>query len=211
MTPIRHSATKYPVKYGLLALLALAGPAARADDDPLIGIWMYQTSTMPGLRGELTVARTGDAWRATLSGVEVPFAVKGKDVRFEFPGGQGAFRGAPSGAAIDGFWLQPGGASYDPDDPGGTGEPFATPLALTPAAAGTWRGTVRPLEDRFTLYLKIDRGTDGALVAAFRNPELNVRGGASQFRVARTGQAEGEWSEKTVTWSARGLVARDKY
>jgi CubicO group peptidase (beta-lactamase class C family) len=187
MTSIRQLVAKYSVKYGLLALLALVGPAAHADDDPLIGIWVYRTSMTPGLHGELTVARTGDAWRAMLSGVEVHFAAKGNDVRFEFPGGQGGFRGALSGAAIDGFWLQPGGSSYDPDDPGGTGEPFATPLALTRAAAGTWRGTVRPLEDRFTLYLKIDRGTDGALVAAFRNPELNARGGASQFRVARDG------------------------
>jgi CubicO group peptidase (beta-lactamase class C family) len=66
---------------------------------------------------------------------------------------------------------------------------MASPLVLRRAAEGAWRGTVRPLDHRFTLYLRIFRGPDGALTAAFRNPEYNLRGGASQFRVRLDGDS----------------------
>src|SRR6185295_18178492 len=39
------------------------------------------------------------------------------------------------------------------------------------------------------LYLSIFPDGDGALTAAFRNPELNANGGASRFRVTRDGDA----------------------
>jgi CubicO group peptidase (beta-lactamase class C family) len=202
----RRSATTYRSWFQawflgcLLAVLVFgSGPAAGADGDPLIGIWMYRTAMVPGLHGELTVTRKGESWRARLSGAEARFVVNGNEVRFSFPGGQGSFRGALSGAGpggapravpdavIDGFWLRPGGASYDPDDPGGSGEPFATPLVINRSGGDAWRATVRPLEDGFTLYLKITRGADGALVAAFRNPEMNSTGGASLHRISRDG------------------------
>src|SRR5262249_28916184 len=64
---------------------------------------------------------------------------------------------------------------------------FASPLTLHRTGAGSWRGQVEPLEDRFTLYLRIFRSSDGGLLAAFRNPERNSRGGAAQFRVRRGG------------------------
>jgi CubicO group peptidase (beta-lactamase class C family) len=43
------------------------------------------------------------------------------------------------------------------------------------------------LPDPYTLYLKIFKDTDGALLGAFRNPEQNARGPAAQFQVARVG------------------------
>ena len=46
---------------------------------------------------------------------------------------------------------------------------------------------MRPLEDRFNLYLRISRNEEGSLVGAFRNPDLNSTGGASFFFVGREG------------------------
>ena len=46
---------------------------------------------------------------------------------------------------------------------------------------------MRPLDERFTLYLKIYRAADGSLAGAFRNPEINSNGGASLFRVTQEG------------------------
>src|SRR5687767_11929701 len=126
-------------------------------------------------RGELVVRREGGGWRATLAGAESRFSVVGDSVRFGFPGGRGGFRGVlAADGTIAGFWLQPSGETEDREDPGGSGQPFATPLVLR-RAGDAWRGTVRPLDDRFTLYLRIFRNEQGTLVGAFRNPELNSR------------------------------------
>jgi CubicO group peptidase (beta-lactamase class C family) len=163
------------------------GPSATGPD-PLIGIWAGEMTFGPSLEGELTVTRDVSIWRATLSGAASSFEVAGDTVRFAFPGGRGGFRGVlADGGAIEGFWLRPSGETEDRTDPGGAGQPFASPLVLKNAGPGTWRGTVRPLEDRFTLYLRIFPGDDGELTGVFRNPELNSRGGAAGFRVELEG------------------------
>ena len=54
-------------------------------------------------------------------------------------------------------------------------------------AAGVRRGEVHPLEERFTLYLRIFASPDGSMLGAFRNPEQGSNGGAMQFRVTRGG------------------------
>jgi CubicO group peptidase (beta-lactamase class C family) len=41
------------------------------------------------------------------------------------------------------------------------------------------------MRDTFTLYLRIFRDADGALIGAFRNPEMNFRAGAAQFHVTQ--------------------------
>ncbi|HKP75337.1 MAG TPA: serine hydrolase, partial [Longimicrobiaceae bacterium] len=107
----------------------------------------------------------------------------GDSVRFDF-GARGGFRGAvgTGGRTIEGWWLQPAEAR-------GMMQPMASPLVLRRTAEGRWRGSVRPLDHRFTLYLRIFRGQDGGLLAAFRNPEFNLRGGASQFRVRMDGDS----------------------
>jgi CubicO group peptidase (beta-lactamase class C family) len=157
--------------------------------DPLIGIWVSETTFGPALRGELTVAREGASWRATLSSAESTFRVAGDSVRFSFPGNVGQFRGVLSESAITGFWLQPSGAAEDRRDPGGNGQSFASPLVLQRVKRNVWRGTAQPLEGRFTLYLRVFRNPDGSLVGAFRNPEQNSRGGSSQFSVSRVGDS----------------------
>jgi CubicO group peptidase (beta-lactamase class C family) len=167
--------------------LAAQTPAA---DDQLIGIWASETTFRPGVLGELNIARKGSQWRATLSGAEARFNVTGKNVRFAFAGKLGQFRGAliENGRAIRGFWLQPSGVTKERPDPVGARQAFATPLILRRVGRDEWRGTVRPLEERFTLYLKIYRNAEGSLVGAFRNPDFNSNGGSSLFRVTREGE-----------------------
>jgi CubicO group peptidase (beta-lactamase class C family) len=173
----------------LAFVLFPASLPGQSSADSLMGIWASETVFEGSLRGELVVRREGSAWRAMLAGAESRFAPAGDSVRFAFPGGGGAFRGAlAAGGAIEGFWLQPAGAVEDREDPGGSGQPFATPLVLR-RAGDAWRGTVRPLEGRFTLYLRIFRDEQGTLAGAFRNPEINSRGRASQFRVTRQGDS----------------------
>lgn len=159
--------------------------------DPPIGIWASETTFGPALRGKLTVAREGSVWRATAASAETKFQVTGDSVRFAFPGNLGGFRGTLTdhGRAITGFWLQPVGVTEDRRDPGGSGQPFATPLVLRRAGRDLWRGTVRPLEDRFTLYLRIFRNAEGSLISAFRNHDQNSNGGSTQFRVSREGDS----------------------
>jgi CubicO group peptidase (beta-lactamase class C family) len=165
-----------------------SGPS-RARNDDLIGIWTFETEFETGLNGDLIVAREGSAWRATLSGAEAKFEVAARDVRFAFPGDLGRFRGALADDArlIEGFWIRPGVAA-DPRFPGGSSQPFATPLLLKSVGRDVWRGEVRPLEDSMTLYLRIFRDEEETLLAAFRNPDQHSHGGAMQFRVAREGR-----------------------
>jgi CubicO group peptidase (beta-lactamase class C family) len=171
---------------GLLLALSQA-PAG----EPLVGLWATELTFGPALRGELRLRRDGPAWRATLVNAETTFPRDGDAVRFAFPGNAGGFRGAleKGGRRITGFWLQPSGETQDRRDPGGSGQAFASPLVLEPAGRNAWRGAVQPLEDRFTLYLKIFRDPSGALLAAFRNPDQNSTGGANQYRVSRDGDA----------------------
>ena len=48
---------------------------------------------------------------------------------------------------------------------------------------------MRPLDGRFTVFLRIFRDSEGRLIGAFRNHEINSRGGASHFRVSEDGDA----------------------
>jgi len=173
---------------GVLGVIALPALGQPPDADPLVGLWSYQTRAEPALHGPLTVTRRGGVWRAAIAGREARGAVSGGRLRFSFPPGLGEFRGrlAGDGRRLDGYWLQParmGGRG----DPAGARQALASPLALTAAGAGAWRGVVVPLPNSFTLYLKVFRGADGALTAAFRNPEMNDIGGRSQFLVSRDG------------------------
>jgi CubicO group peptidase (beta-lactamase class C family) len=167
------------------AAAALAVPGARPQPgpDPLIGLWAYRTASVPGLHGPIVVTRQGELWRAKIEGRQAEAHGNGKLLSFAFPGDWGRFRGrlAADGRHIDGFWVQPA------DGLGSLRQPYASALTLWAAPDGGWRGEVRPLASSFTLYLKVFRGGDGALTAAFRNPEANLNGGRSQLLVTRDG------------------------
>jgi CubicO group peptidase (beta-lactamase class C family) len=174
----------------VLAAFVIAANGTAQDvkpaDDALIGVWGSESFIGPYLRGPITITSGGKIWKAIVSSAETTFSPVGDSIRFAFAGDLGEFRGAfaRNRTAIKGWWIQPDGTKKQgPHDPGGLSQPFATPVTLTLSRPKTWRGNVVPLDDTFTLYLQIWRGTSGVLTGAFRNPELNLRGGFSQFRV----------------------------
>jgi len=180
----------------LLALLAtcfLAAPGRAQDADQLIGIWGTQLRLGPTLRGRLTIKRGNPDWTALIAGRRTSFVQRGQTVRFDF-GKDGGFRGELQRGAIRGFWIQPASDRL---------QSYATPLLLAPAGRTGWRANVVPVAEKFTLWLKIFR-SDGVIVAAFRNPESNSIGGASQFQLTRTGKAL-----KFAAKSDRGEIDRN--
>src|SRR2546421_6866377 len=168
-------------------------PKVHPATESLVGIWSSETRFGNGLSGEITVSGERSLWRANLSNAESTSEARGNSIRFTFPGNGGEFRGTVTRDpdALSGFWLQPAvvAESSGLSDPGGSGQAFASPLRLRRVKTNTWKGTVRPLERRFTLYLKISRNADGTLVGAFRNPEANSIGGSLQYRVAGEGDS----------------------
>jgi CubicO group peptidase (beta-lactamase class C family) len=76
-----------------------------------------------------------------------------------------------------------------------------------------WRGDVRPLASSFTLWLSIFKTADGALTAAFRNPQLNSTGGAARFDVSRSSgeiALSAKAGEGTISYSANLLKKPDR-
>lgn len=169
-----------------VALLSGALPLVAHASDPLAGLWSSESSFGPQLRGELRIVRKGSQWTATLADANTSFQAAGDDVRFAF-GKRGQFRGKIEGNNITGFWLQPQGVTASAPNASGASQPFASPVVLQRAASGVWRGDIHPLEERFTLYLRIVANPDGSMLGAFRNPEQGSNGGAMQFKVTRGG------------------------
>lgn len=157
---------------------AAVGQSGLPNDD-LVGLWGSEAVFGPQVRGELTLERSGRGWTARIAGFEQAFSANGDSVRFRLAGGQGEFLGklGRAGKPLLGFWIQPPGPSYA----------FVTPVTLTPITMTTWRGQVRPLEERFSLYLKVDRQPDGTLRGSFHNPESRWNGRAAWFTVNRDG------------------------
>lgn len=171
-----------------LFVVVASRPHQPADTEALEGIWFSETTFGPQLQGELVITRAGTRWDGRLADAKSSARVNARQIQLQFRGD--SFRGALTrdGKFIEGFWLQDPSGVADRRDPGGTGQRFATPLTLQRVARDTWKGTVKPLESRFTLYLKIFRDARGSVIAAFRNPDMNARGGASQFGVTSDGK-----------------------
>lgn len=173
----------------LVSLCLTLQAAAEPANDPLQGLWIGQMHWNAGPSGTLSIACAGKNWIAKIGSDSTQFVPQSASIRFAFADGHGGFRGTLSGHTIRGFWLQPPATGGDPRDPDGKGQTFAASMTLTRDKHGAWRGTVEPLADTFTLYLKIFRAEDGTLTGAFRNPEMNFRIGASQMPVNRAGDA----------------------
>ncbi len=139
--------------------------------------------------GDLVVRRTQGEWRGRVGEFEARAALNGVTVLLEFAGGSGVFRGklTDDGSEIDGFWLSQPGEANGLRDPGGTGQPFVSPLVLNRADKNRWKGRIPSFPEQFSLYLKVFKRDDGALRAAFRNPEANSIGGVSRFLIRRKG------------------------
>jgi CubicO group peptidase (beta-lactamase class C family) len=160
---------------------------AQTADDP-VGIWRADVNYGPHLQGRLVVRKSATGFVGSIGGKRATSRVSGGELRFTF-GHEGAFRGQIGGHSLEGFWIRPSSDLKSLRDPGGSGSSYATPVRFRQISSGMWRGEVRPLASRFTLWLSVFKGTDGALTAAFRNPQLNSTGGAPRFQVNRKGDS----------------------
>jgi len=163
------------------ALVAPGRPASDAGNGPpLEGLWISETEFGSPARGELTVRLQGARGRAEIGGRVASFTVEGDSIRFALGGAAGTFRGRIEHGAreIRGFWIQPPSTGVE----GPFGQAYATPLRLAAAGRDRYRGTVVPVPTRFTLYLSMWSDSTGWR-GAFRNPQFNLTGGASRFRV----------------------------
>ncbi len=166
-------------------MLGLAPAAAQTDPaSELEGLWVVERTYAPTLRGDLVVTRQGDVWRASIGGQNA----EALSPVFSF-GNHGAFRGRVERGSLRGVWIQPTSDAEERDDPTATSQSFAQPIVLTRNGANRWRGTVTPLDGRFRVYLRVFRNDEGALIAAFRNHEINSNGRASHFRITEEGDA----------------------
>ena len=141
--------------------------AATTPADHLVGLWGAELMLGPQVRGELTIDARGSNWQAVIGGYHVPVSRAGDAVSFDLPAGRGKFRGRLSadGHSIHGEWVQPGGVANN--------NQYASVVELREATAKLWGGTVKPLDDRISFYLSIERAPDGSLTAFIRNPEGN--------------------------------------
>jgi CubicO group peptidase (beta-lactamase class C family) len=139
---------------------------SEASGANLVGLWGSEQIVGPRVRGELTIDARGTEWRARIAGFEVPVTRNKGEMRFALPEGQGEFRGRLSKDAktILGHWIQPISETFY--------QRYATPVQLIEAGDSMWTGAVRPLEERVSLYVSIQRSPDGALKAVIRNPEF---------------------------------------
>src|SRR5687767_8556022 len=167
--PMRNSAAL--IATGLLTLIAAA--ALAQEENELLGLWASETTFTPALRGELTLRRAGATWQASIGGAEAQCMTTADAMHCAFSQNRGLYRAAlANGEPGAGWWVRPSGETEDRKDPGGSGQSFAGRVELRKSGAGEWRGLVQPLDDRFNLYLRISRNEAGALVGAFRNPDL---------------------------------------
>ena len=162
------------------AIASLGAAQTGARDDDLLGFWGHEAFFGPVVRGELELVRAGSRWTIRIAGLEATREGKGDTLRLALPTGQGELRArVPRDAGeIRAFWIQP---------PGNL-QAYATPIVLRSAGSGVWRGNVTPLDDTFSLYLRISRDTGGTLRAVFRNPEVGWTGRQPWFRVTKVGE-----------------------
>lgn len=180
-----HHRVAFPA---LLLFVCLPGwvqaqkPVAPIDANGLVGLWGSDRFFGPEVRGLLTVVKRGPDWSASIAGYSVPMEVKAGAASFQLPEGKGGFKGRFKGKSnqLRGHWIQPAQMV--------SGTAYATPVDLRSKDGRVWRGEVVPLDDRFTVYLFVQRDPDGVVRAFFRNPERNLTRGAT-FDVSVEGEA----------------------
>ena len=185
---LEHSALGRRALYIVLALAAAGGALEAqaqqaATAEGLIGVWAVDTTLVPQVQGRLTVTRRAGQWEAAIAGAEARVEVRGDSLRILTAGNRGELRATvPVGPGnITGFWIQPPGKVW--------GGHYAFPVTLVSRAAGTWSGDVRPLIDRYRLFLLVRREADGTVRGFFRNPERNARGAVSRWIVSVVGDS----------------------
>lgn len=162
----------------LWLILAAGEAAAAAPDSSAIGLWIYQARYPTGLTGRLDIRRDErGTWTGAIGQRRTSARADGPRVVLAFPAQGGTFRGIVQNGELSGFWARRA-VTEDPNFPFGEALSYAGPLKMKQTAPRRWTSRVDPLEDSFTLYLKVYRDGAGQLKAAFRNPELNSYGPA---------------------------------
>ena len=150
-----------------LAIACGASPLtawADASADALIGLWGAQETLGPAVSGDLALERHGTQWHATIAGYDAVVQQHGDELHFTLPDNQGEFRGRlRRGTSLQGHWIQPAGRFNN--------NRYASPVRLEGAGEQRWKGQVRPLEERLTVYVSVQRMADGSITAILRNPE----------------------------------------
>jgi CubicO group peptidase (beta-lactamase class C family) len=152
----------------LLLPNGLTGQAASSVE----GLWGFEYQAGPTVRGELLLTREQAQWTLRVAGFEAVSTQRGDTLRFALPAALGTFRVRLSrsvGGTPQAMWIQ---ATSNNGAPA-----YASPVRLVPAGFRAWRGLVRPVDERFSLYLAIQRDAAQGHVARFRNPEGNFGGG----------------------------------
>lgn len=161
------------------APFVVARMAMAQGDGGLPGYWSGELR-QPVIAGTVAVAGSGEGWRVRAGGHEVVPRRTGDSLVATLPAGSGSLR-----MVLRGDRPEPIAWFVQPSE-GYAGH--AIPVALTVAGPQAWRGTITPAPDRFTLILRIWRGSDGRMLGAFRNPEAGWNLGRV-FLVGRDGES----------------------
>lgn len=138
----------------ILAAVLYAQVAAATGTD-LAGVWEAKRRFGPDARGAIVVRHEGTAWTADFIGRVTPVHEERGLLTFSIP--EGSFRARLDTGGIVGHWTQMPGA-------------IVTPVRLHADGAQRWSGEIRPLDNTFTLYMKV--GADGSVF--LHNPERNA-------------------------------------
>jgi len=161
----------------------LAAAEAQAGDTSLVGLWAAKKRFGPDLRGQLVIDRRGGGgeWHAAIAGRPSTIVrAAGDSMSFALPGGSFTGRLDARRRAIAGQWIQPATVT--------SGSRFATPIVLTACGRDCFAGTVVPVDDEFTFYLRVTARPDGRLAAFLRNPERNLGRFIRADRIERSGE-----------------------
>ena len=150
----------------IVCALSIIPACAQTAADTLVGLWGAEETLGPAIRGELVFDLSGTQWHATIAGNEVLLQQHGDELQFTLPNDKGEFRGRlRPGPSLQGHWIQPAGRFNN--------NRYASPVHFEVAGNRRWKGQVRPLEERFSVYLSVRREKDGSITAILRNPESN--------------------------------------
>jgi CubicO group peptidase (beta-lactamase class C family) len=178
-----HSAVRRNALLTVALVAFMAPPRAIAQQlPPLAGVWGGVLDLPPAVAGRIELRESRGHWEMTIvAPATAPIAgvVQGDTIRFTLPGQPASLRvelaRSPRGLEPRlAFWVQPPGM----------GPAYATPVPLERIAASRWRGEVRPLVERFTLFLALRAWRGDTSWGRFYNPEGNFGGGRA-FRVVR--------------------------
>lgn len=165
----------------IAAMVAMPVLATTDTASALAGLWQSKKRFGPDVRGTLTIVHDVAGWRADIAGRHADVQTSGDIVTFALLRGEGSFRGRliDGGKRLRGHWTQQKMVT--------SGMAYATPVDLAPDGHGMWRGQVSPLDDAFTLYLKIGINADGSTSVFLRNPDRNIGNYVNLQHIRREG------------------------